>query len=160
MKKLNEQKIEQPKVKQKEFDNKPPKPVADVPKTPKLSDKFVTIQDKNGKVKVDVNKMLDEMVKKFKPEKVEAIIEHLKNALEESKKSIDDKKPVLGETFHDLFGKSYIVIGRDKISGDKAILRRGNAQYFVDINELYEKDGQKKNIDNKLLEESETHVSF
>jgi hypothetical protein len=83
---IKEQKIEQPKVKQKEFDNKPPKPLVTVPKTPKADVKWMEIQSKEGKIKVEINKMLGEMVKKLKPEKVEAIIEQLQNAVDEAKK--------------------------------------------------------------------------
>jgi hypothetical protein len=153
---IKEQKIEQPKVKQKEFDNKPPKPLVTVPKTPKADVKWMEIQSKEGKIKVEINKMLGEMVKKLKPEKVEAIIEQLQNAVDEAKKIKEDKRPVLGECFKDISGHSYTVIGRDVISDKpKAILRKGNERYTVEIKELYEKSGEKKPISTDLLEDCE-----
>ncbi len=153
---IKEQKIEQPKVKQKEFDNKPPKPLVTVPKTPKADVKWMEIQGKDGKVKVEINKFLKEMVKKFKPEKVEAIIEQLQKAMDEAREKKEDSKPVLGECFKDISGHSYTVIGRDIISDKpKAILRKGNERYTVEIKELYEKDGTKKAMTEEVLEDVE-----
>jgi len=136
--------------------NKPPKSLVPVPKTPKADVKWMELQSKNGSMKVDINKFLKEMVKKLKPEKVEAIIEQLQSAMDKAREDKESSKPILGECFKDILGHSYTVIGRDTISDkQKAILRRGNERFTVEIKELYEKDGSKKAIPSESLEDAE-----
>lgn len=109
--------------------------------------------DKGKKIKVEVNKFFDQMVSALKknPKKITALSEQLEEALEEIKKDQEENRPKLGESFSDLFGRRYTVVG--KRLNEKVLLRRGNKQYEVAIKELYSKNGEKKNIPTEIIED-------
>lgn len=109
--------------------------------------------NKDGKFNIEINKFANKIVKTLGRDKSKNLVEMLQDAISEIKKSADDNKPKLGERFTDLFGRSYVVMGKDDLLGEtRVILRRGFKQYIAKLSELYNKDGSKKYIKEDITE--------
>jgi ribosomal protein S21 len=127
------------------------------------SKQYIEIADKNNKIKVEVNALFDAALKQLKksPETLKGLREQIDEIIKSETDRKNENKPQIGEYFKDTFGRSFIVVGKNDLSEDKSFtLRRGNVLYNVKITDAYEKDGTKKNIEEKTLEENCIEVLF